>query len=84
MPITAALRQVTVKGIACTIERIERYVSIYIVTRAGARLGKTIERAEGWGLRFGAATLIGGGRGPAPVGSGPIPGGGGGCTNKRV
>ncbi len=63
MPITTAPHQVTVKGIVCTIERIERYVSIHIVNRAGARLGKTIERVEGWGLRFGAATLIGGGRG---------------------
>ncbi len=42
-PITAARRQVTMKGIACTTERAERRVNINIVDGAGVRLIKTIE-----------------------------------------
>ncbi len=42
-PITTALRQVTMRGIACTIERLERRVSIHTVDRNGVRPFKTIE-----------------------------------------
>ncbi len=42
-PITTALRQVTMRGIACTIERVERLASINTVGMAGVRLMKTIE-----------------------------------------
>ncbi len=68
-PITTARRQATMKGVACTVERIERWVSINIVDRAGVRLIKTIESWKGgggcWDLRFGIVTLIG--RGVAQI-----------------
>ncbi len=48
-PMTTARRQVTMKGIACTIEWAERRVSINIVDRAGVRLIKTIETWKGEG-----------------------------------
>ncbi len=46
-PITTALRQVTMKGIACTVERVERRVSVNIADGAGVRLIKTIETWKG-------------------------------------
>ncbi len=45
-PITTAHRQVTMKGITCTIERLERRLGINIVDRAGVRLIKTIETCK--------------------------------------
>ncbi len=59
------------EGIACTIERLGRLVSINIVDWTGVRLIKIIETWEKncvrLGLRFKVVTLIGGG-----------------CTKKRV
>ncbi len=53
-PITTARRQVTMTGIACTIERVEGGIGIYILDRAGVRLTKTIEKwkrgEDGWGI----------------------------------
>ncbi len=49
-PISTARRQMTMKEIACTIERVEVRVSINIVNRAGLRLIKTIETWRGGGL----------------------------------
>ncbi len=48
-PITTARRQVTMKEIACTIERVACRVSINIVDRAGVRLIKTIDTWKGRG-----------------------------------
>ncbi len=45
-PITTALRRVTMRGIACTIERVERYASRNTVDRAGIRLIKTVETPQ--------------------------------------
>ncbi len=42
-PTTTARRRVTMKGIACTTERVERRVSINIRHRVGVRLIKSIE-----------------------------------------
>ncbi len=45
-PITTACRQVTMNGIACTTERVERRVNTNIVDRVGIRLIKTIVGGE--------------------------------------
>ncbi len=42
-PITTALRQGTMRGVACRIEQVERKVSINTVGMAGVKLMKTIE-----------------------------------------
>ncbi len=54
-PITTALRQVTIKGIACTIERVERKVNINIADRAGVRFIKTTET---WKRRGGGVGVV--------------------------
>ncbi len=46
-PITTARHLVTMKGIVCTIERVERRVNINIVDGAGVRLIKTIDMERG-------------------------------------
>ncbi len=46
-PITTALREVTMRGIACTIERVEIYVSLNTVDMTGVRFIETIETKEG-------------------------------------
>ncbi len=52
-PITTARRQVMMKEIACTIERVEKRASINIVDRAGVRLINTIETwKEGGGFGY--------------------------------
>ncbi len=45
-PKTTALRQVTMRGIARTIERVERYASRNTVDRAGVRHIKTTETSQ--------------------------------------
>ncbi len=52
-------RQVTMKRIACEIERVEMAVRIKMVSRAEVMLIKTVEMEEGWGLRFGVIPFIG-------------------------
>ncbi len=42
-PINTALRQATINGIACTIEGVERSISINTIDRAEVRIIKTIE-----------------------------------------
>ncbi len=48
--ITTARRQTTMKGIACTIERVEMRININIIGRNEARLSKTIETWRGGGF----------------------------------
>ncbi len=45
-PRTTTFRQVMMRGIACTIERVERYVSRNTVDRAGVRHIKTTETPQ--------------------------------------
>ncbi len=63
--ITPVRWQVMTKGIAFTIERVERRVGISIVHRAGVRLIKTVEiwrkvGGKDLGIRCGVVTFIGG------------------------
>ncbi len=62
-PITTALRQVTMREIACTIERVERYLQ-YKYCRHGwdqaYQNNRNIKIGGGWTLRFGVQTLMGG------------------------
>ncbi len=48
-PITTALRQVTMRGIACTIEGVETQVSINTVDMSGVSLIKTKETFKNGG-----------------------------------